>query len=111
MIGNQITIAVTGVGAPLGQSIVRAALASKREYRIVALDINDEDAAIFPNLPLESFSHLHGLITPSMSKKIIFIVINNEQTFLVSIIRPVLLFPKYGTKVNHKRGSGFCQEV
>lgn len=47
---KQVTIAITGIGAPLGQSIARAALASKRKYNIIVADITDEDAAIFPDL-------------------------------------------------------------
>jgi carbamoyl-phosphate synthase large subunit len=58
MKNEQITIGVTGVGAALGQSIVRAALASQRKYRVIGLDIYDEDRAIFPDIEFHRSVHI-----------------------------------------------------
>ncbi len=57
---DQVTIAVTGVGAPLGQSIARAAMASKRNYKVIVLDITDEDAEVFPGLPYRKMTHIRS---------------------------------------------------
>lgn len=58
MKSDRVTIAVTGVGAPLGQSIIRAGLASLRRYRLIAMDISDEESAIFPDLSYRKSSHI-----------------------------------------------------
>jgi|MudIll2142460700_1097286.scaffolds.fasta_scaffold00316_13 carbamoyl-phosphate synthase large subunit len=60
MKSNQVTIAVTGVGSALGQSIVRAALASERHYRVIGMDVTDEDRAIFPDLPYRKSTHIRS---------------------------------------------------
>lgn len=57
---DQVTIIVTGIGSPLGQSIVRAALASHRKYRVIALDVNNEDRMIFPELPYRRSTHIQS---------------------------------------------------
>lgn len=57
---HQVTIAVTGVGSALGQSIVRAALASKCRYRVIGMDVTDEDRAIFPTLHYRKSTHIRS---------------------------------------------------
>jgi carbamoyl-phosphate synthase large subunit len=60
MNARQITIAVTGVGSALGQSIVRAALASSHRYRVIAMDVTEEDQAIFADLPYRKSTHIRS---------------------------------------------------
>ena len=57
---RQITIAVTGVGSALGQSIVRAALASPRLHRVIGLDLTEENRSIFPDLPYRKSTHIRS---------------------------------------------------
>lgn len=52
------TIAVTGVGDAIGQSILRAAAASNRAYRLVAMDIDPDAAALFPNMTFVVSPHV-----------------------------------------------------
>lgn len=56
---REIKIAVTGVGAQLGQSITRAALYSKQNYRIFTLDVDDDAKYIFPSLPFYKTVHIN----------------------------------------------------
>ncbi len=51
MIEKRITILITGIGAPLAQSITKAALTSKRQYRIITTDLFEYDTGVFPQLP------------------------------------------------------------
>ncbi|MGD8758748.1 MAG: ATP-grasp domain-containing protein [Anaerolineales bacterium] len=55
---DRISILVTGIAAPLAQSIVRAALASERSYRVIAADLGEEDAAIFPQIEYIRTTHI-----------------------------------------------------
>lgn len=51
------TIAVGGVGAPLGQSILRAALASTRGHRVIGMDLDPEARHVFPGAPFRQARH------------------------------------------------------
>lgn len=55
-----ITIAVSGVGAPLGQSITRACKISKRNYRVLISDLFDEASAVFPSLEFVKGVHFRS---------------------------------------------------
>ena len=46
------------MGAPLGQSIIRAGLAKSRLYCLIAMDIWDEESAIFPHSSYRKSSHI-----------------------------------------------------
>lgn len=45
---EKVTIAIGGVGGPLGQSIMRAAMASRRNYRLIAMDVDLAARYVFP---------------------------------------------------------------
>ena len=56
---SEINIAVGGIGAPLGQSILRAALNSERKYKLFCCDLDQRSSRIFPGVEftkLEAFS-------------------------------------------------------
>lgn len=60
MKNGQITIAVTGIGAPLGQSMIRAALLSQRHYRVIGMDVHSEEQAIFPEIEYCQAVHINS---------------------------------------------------
>lgn len=60
MTKDKPTIAIGGVGAPLGQSIMRAALASKRDYTLIGMDLEPEACHIFPEVPFYQAAHFRS---------------------------------------------------
>lgn len=57
---TSLNIAITGIGAPLGQSIARAAMQSKNNYRLFLSDIHDDEKHLFPDAVYTKLDHINA---------------------------------------------------
>ncbi len=56
---SKVTIAVSGIASPMGQSIIRAAIASNAEYHIIGMDVDPFAQYIFDGVKFIQSPHIN----------------------------------------------------